>query len=139
MLAEQLFAQKDCVILTSATLATEGTFAYMRERLGLSEANELLVGSPFDYKSNALIYLPNDLPEPNAPFYQKNLEQAIVALCKATEGRALVLLTSHSAVRTTYAAISRPLEEAGISVLGHGIDGTPRQLVERFKANPRSC
>ena len=84
----------------------------MRQRLGLDEINELLVGSPFDYKSNALIYLPTDLPEPNAPFYQKSMEQTLIALCKATEGRALILLTSHSAVRTTYYAIGRPLEEA---------------------------
>jgi predicted DnaQ family exonuclease/DinG family helicase len=133
VLEEHLFSQKDCVILTSATMATEGSFTYMRQRLGLDEINELLVGSPFDYKSNALIYLPADLPEPNAPFYQRTMEQTLIALCKATEGRTLVLLTSHSAVRTTYYAIGRPLEEAGISVLGHAIDGTPRQLVERFK------
>lgn len=133
-----LFSQKECVILTSATLATEGTFAYMRERLGLDEVNELLVGSPFDYKSAALMYLPTDLPEPGAPYYQKSIEKVLVDLCKATEGRALILLTSHSAVRSTYAAISRPLEQAGISVLGHGIDGTPRQVVERFKVSPRA-
>ena len=138
MLEQYLFSQKDCVILTSATMATEGTFTYMRQRLGLEEANELLVGSPFDYKSNALIYLPTDLPEPSAPFYQKRVEQVIVSLCQATEGRALILLTSHSAVRSTYAAISRPLEEAGISVLGHNIDGTPRQLVDRFKNAQRA-
>jgi DNA polymerase-3 subunit epsilon/ATP-dependent DNA helicase DinG len=98
----------------------------------------LLVGSPFDYKANALIYLPSDLPEPSTPNYQKSLEQTLIALCKATEGRALVLLTSHSAVRTTYYAIGRPLEESGISVLGHGIDGTPRQLVDRFKNAQRA-
>ena len=138
ILESQLFSQKDCVVLTSATMATEGNFIYMRERLGLDAANELLVGSPFDYKSNTLIYLPNDMPEPNAPFFQKKAEQAIIALCAATEGRALVLMTSHSAVRTTYFAINRPLEESGISVLGHGIDGTPRQLVERFKNAPRA-
>lgn len=138
ILAEHLFAQKDCVVLTSATLASAGSFGYMRERLGLDDADELLVGSPFDYESNALIYLPTDLPEPNMPNYQKSLEATLIALCRASEGRALVLLTSHSAVRATYAAIGRVLEESGISVLGHGIDGTPRQLVERFKNAQRA-
>lgn len=138
MLQEQLFAQKDCVILTSATLTSEGSFSYMRQRLGFEDANELLVGSPFDYKANALIYLPTDLPEPSAPFYQKKLEQTVIDLCTASEGRALVLLTSHSAVRSTYAAVARPLEDEGITVFGHNIDGSPRQLVDRFKNAPRA-
>ncbi len=138
VLSQYIFGQKDCVILTSATLTTEGTFRYMRERLGLSEANELLVGSPFDYRSATLIYLPTDLPAPGQPFYQKSVDKALIELCTATEGRALVLLTSHSAVRATYDGISRHLEEVGISVLGHGIDGTPKQLVDRFKSSQRA-
>ena len=51
-------------------------------------------------------------------------------------GRALVLFTSHSALRATYKAIQRPLEDAGVMVLGHNIDGSRRQLLERFKNNP---
>ena len=138
LLDSLLWSQKDCLVLTSATLATEGTFDYVQERLGLEDAKELLVGSPFDYQSSTLVYIPDDIPEPGRPGYQKAVEQALLALGKATQGRALVLFTSHNAVRSTYQSIVSPLEEEGITVLGHGIDGTPRQLIERFKANPKA-
>ncbi len=138
LLQEKLFAQKDSVILTSATLSTEHSFDFIRERLGLEEADELLLGSPFDYRTSTLLFIPQDLPEPGKPYYQKRLEEALIALCRATQGRAMVLLTSHSALRSTYQAIVSPLEEDGIMVLGHGIDGSPRQLLDRFRANPRA-
>ena len=124
--------------LPSATLATEGSFTYMRQRLGLEETNELLVGSPFDYKSNALIYLPTDMPEPSAPYYQKSDEQALIALCKSHRGARLVLLTSHSAAHDL-CRHQPPAGEAGISVLnGHAIDGTP-PACERFKNARAPC
>lgn len=137
ILAQQLFSQKDCVILTSATLTTEGGFRYLRERLGLYEARELCVGSPFDYRSSTLLLVPGDMPEPGKPGYQQALHQGLVELAKATRGRMLVLFTSHSAVRAAYKATSPLLESEGITVLGHAIDGQPRQLVERFKVTPR--
>ena len=138
LLSDQLFGKKECVVLTSATMATDGAFRYMRGRLGLEEAQELWVGSPFDYKANTLLFVPSDIPEPGKPGYQRALEQGLIALARATKGRVLVLLTSHSAVRATYQAITGVLESEGIPVLGHGIDGQPRQLVERFKNTPQS-
>jgi DNA polymerase-3 subunit epsilon/ATP-dependent DNA helicase DinG len=78
------------------------------------------------------------MPEPGTQGYQRHLENTLVQLCKASQGRALVLFTSHSALRATYRSIQRPLEEAGIMVLGHNIDGSRRQLLERFKSNPRT-
>ena len=92
LVKEHLFGKKKTVILTSATLRVGGTFDYIRQRLNAWDAEELAVGSPFDYESHALIYLPTDLPEPNMPNYQKSLETTLVALCRASEGRALVLL-----------------------------------------------
>ena len=136
-LSEKLFAQKRSVVLTSATLATEGSFAFIRERLGLAgEVRELRVPSPFDYERNALLYLADDIPEPGSPGYQKALNEALVGLCAATGGRALALFTSYSALQTTYRAIKAPLERAGVVVLGQRIDGSPRQLLDRFRANP---
>jgi DNA polymerase-3 subunit epsilon/ATP-dependent DNA helicase DinG len=78
------------------------------------------------------------MPEPGMPGYQRVLEQTLVDMCIASEGRALILFTSHSAVRATYRAIQRPLEDKGIMVLGHNIDGSRKQLLERFKSNPRT-
>ncbi len=138
LLDRYLFSSKRTVVLASATLATDGDFSYMRERLGLVNSQELQVGSPFDYPRSTLLYIPDDLAEPNQPGYQKQLESAILDLCRASGGRALVLFTSHSALRTTYRALQRPMEEAGLLLLGHNVDGSRRQLLDRFRSTPRS-
>lgn len=143
-LARALFDQKRTVVLTSATLATEGKLDFIRGRLGLTgearegRIRELRVPSPFNYRDNALLYLADDIPEPGSPGYQKALNEALLNLCAATEGRALILFTSYSALQTTYRAIKGPLERAGVLTLGQRIDGNPRQLLERFRANPRA-
>jgi DNA polymerase-3 subunit epsilon/ATP-dependent DNA helicase DinG len=138
LLEKSLFTAKDTVILTGATLSTEGTFEYIKSRLGLEYGGELLLGAPFDYPNAAMIYLPNDIPEPGSPGYQKAVEKTLIDLCRACKGRTLVLFTSHSALRTTQAAIQAPLEEEGILVLAQGVDGSPKQLLTAFKANPQT-
>lgn len=138
LLEQNLFSKLETVILTSATLRTTNNFSHIRERLELEDAEELTVGSPFDYANSTLLCLPTDIPEPGQPQYQNTVSKATTDLCLATEGRALVLFTSHSQLRSTYRAITRPLEEAGIVVYGQGLDGSRRQLLERFKTNPRS-
>lgn len=138
LLDRYLFSAKRTVVLTSATLSTENDFSYICERLGLRTGEELQLSSPFDYEKSALVFVPADMPEPGTQGYQRHLEQALIALCKASKGRALVLFTSHSALRATYRAVQRPLEDAGIMVLGHNIDGSRRQLLERFKNNPNT-
>ena len=137
-LEEQLFWQKDSIVLTSATLSTEGTFDYVKERLELREANELIIDTPFDYMTSAMIYLPQDIPEPDEPGYQQAVEQSLLELGRATQGRTLALFTSHAALRATHTAIQARLEEEGILVLGQGIDGSPKQLLTTFKNNPRT-
>ena len=139
MLGKHLFGSKETVVLASATLRTGDDFSYIRERLGLEDGCiEDVVGSPFDYEASTLLYLPTDMPEPTQPYYQKKLEQTLIELCKATEGRTLVLFTSHSQLRQTYRAIGQPLGEEGILVLGQGLDGGRRGLLEAFKANERA-
>lgn len=138
LLQSQLFSQKDCIILTSATLSTEGTFEYLKERLGFFPDQELILGAPFDYRRSTLIYLPQDLPQPTQARYQRAVEESLLELCRATQGRALVLFTSHSALRATYRAIKAALEEEGILVLGQGLDGSPKNLLAVLKGNPRS-
>lgn len=138
LLEKSLFTPKDSVILTGATLSTEGTFEYIKSRLGLEYTGELLLGAPFDYPNAAMIYLPNDIPEPGSPGYQKAVEKTLIDLCRACKGRTLVLFTSHSALRNTQAAIQAPLEEEGILVLAQGVDGSPKQLLTAFKANPQT-
>jgi DNA polymerase-3 subunit epsilon/ATP-dependent DNA helicase DinG len=137
-LENTLFDAKDCVILTGATLSTEGTFEYIKGRIGLENANEILLGAPFDYQSSTMIYMPRDIPDPGSPSYQQELEKALVDLCRVSRGRTLVLFTSHAALRTTQAAIQTSLEKEGILLLGHGVDGSPKQLQAVFKDNPRT-
>jgi len=138
LLQEHLYAEKNSVVLTSATLATQGSFEYIRQRLGLEEARELLLGSPFDYQRAALILVPRDMPEPGARQYQEVTHHALFELCRASEGRALVLFTSHASLHAAHAAIRGPLAQGRIAVLGQGIDGTPQQLLDALKRNPRS-
>lgn len=133
LLQERLFESKACIVLTSATLRTGESFAYIKDRLGLEDPTELALGSPFDFKSKALLYVPNDLPEPNQPHYQSSIERAIVDLGKATQGRMMVLFTSNSQLNATYRAIQRPLEEEGIVVFAQGADGSRRQILDNFR------
>ncbi|ACZ38437.1 helicase C-terminal domain-containing protein [Sphaerobacter thermophilus] len=138
VLREHLFDRCRTTILTSATLTTDGSFDYVRQRLGIDEAHELQVPSPFDYPATTLLYLADDVPEPGQPGHQRHVQEALIDLCKATRGRAMVLFTSHSALQTTYRAIKRPLEAEGILVLAQRMDGSPRQLIDRLKSHPET-
>jgi DNA polymerase-3 subunit epsilon/ATP-dependent DNA helicase DinG len=138
ILQSQLFAQKQTNVLASATLSIAGRFDFVKSRIGLSDCQELMLDSPFDYAQQALVYIPNDIPEPNQRGYQQMIERAIIDLAIASEGRMLALFTASNALRQTYAAIQEPLEDRGIGVMAQGIDGSRRALVDRLKEFPRS-
>jgi len=133
-----LYSQKEALVLTSATLSTEGSVAFLRERLNLPDAEELLLDSPFDYAHAALLVIPEDMPDPTDPQYGRALARTLVQTCLASEGRMLVLFTSYHTLRQAYGAIRRPLERENIAVLGQGIDGSRHMLLEKFRRNPRS-
>ena len=136
-LEEGLFSKKSSVILTSATLSTQGNFDYIRERVGLGESRDLLVGSPFNYNRAALLLMPEDIAMPDAWGYQQAMEKVLVELGQALEGHTLVLFTSHAALRGTARAVRGSLEAEGIRVLAQGIDGSPRQILRSFDGNPK--
>jgi predicted DnaQ family exonuclease/DinG family helicase len=138
LLEEGLYLQKEAIVLTSATLSTEHNTTFLRERLDLPEADELLLDSPFDYRSAALLLIPEDMPDPRDPQYGRALARTLVQTCQASQGRMLVLFTAHSTLRQTYKAIRRPLEHEDIAVLGQGIDGSRHILLEKFRRNPHS-
>jgi DNA polymerase-3 subunit epsilon/ATP-dependent DNA helicase DinG len=96
------------------------------------------VGSPFDYKRSTLVYLPVDIPEPNQPYYQKAVEETLLALCRATQGRTLVLFTSYSQLGSTARAITRPLAQDGIVVYQQGEGVSRVQLLENFRTTPKA-
>ncbi len=138
ILQRDLFDAKESVILTSATLSTEDSFDYLRERVGLEESEELLLGSPFDYPNSTLIALPKDLPEPNAPSFTTEVSELLLESIRASQGRALILFTAYGPLNAVYEQIKGPLEQEGILVLGHGIDGSPRQMLSALRDNPRT-
>ena len=138
LLRARLYAEQASIVLTGATLRTQGSFAYMQERLGLEDADTLALGSPFDYANAALVLLPRDMPEPSWPEYANALSQAVIDLARASHGRALVLFTSHANLRATHARVEPALRREGIVALAQGIDGSPRQLVRALQANPET-
>jgi len=136
-LNELLFAQKSSVILTSATLTAKGSFEHIRERIGLRDADELLKGSPFDYKNAALLCIPDDMPEPNSWAYQAALEKGIVDVASVLEGHTMVLFTSHNALRATVPFIRANLDSK-INVMAQGLDGSPKRIAANYIKNPNS-
>ncbi|MDY7042219.1 MAG: helicase C-terminal domain-containing protein, partial [Chloroflexota bacterium] len=138
LVQRHLFLPKECVILTSATLRTNGDFSFIRERLNADEVDKMAVGSPFDFERQVLLYLPTDIPEPHQPYYQKTVEKTLIALARATRGRMLVLFTSYSQLRATSKIITPALVEDDIIVFSQG-DGTSRaQLLENFRTTERA-
>jgi ATP-dependent DNA helicase DinG len=138
MIEENLWHQKASVVLTSATLTAHNEFQYLRNTLGADEADEMQLGSPFDYESSTLLYVANDIPEPNVSGYQQMLDRSIVATAKATGGRMLVLFTSYTALKKTAQAITGPLAREDIYVYEQGDGASPNALLESFKSTERA-
>jgi DNA polymerase-3 subunit epsilon/ATP-dependent DNA helicase DinG len=138
ILRRELFEAKDSVVLTSATLSADDRFDFLRERVGLDDADELLLGSPFDFEASTLIALPTDLPDPNQGEFVASIGELLIETLRASQGRALVLFTSYGALNGVYEKIKAPLEQEGILVLGHGVDGSPRQMLAALRENPRT-
>jgi DNA polymerase-3 subunit epsilon/ATP-dependent DNA helicase DinG len=138
LLRERLFDKKASVVLTSATLSVNGGYDYMRNRLGIPVANELLLDSPYNYEQQAVVYIPQDMPDIKDYDYQSTMEEAIFATGMAASGRTLVLFTATSALRNTYHALLERFNEHDINLIGQGIDGSNKVILERFKSEPRS-
>ncbi|NWG06813.1 MAG: DEAD/DEAH box helicase family protein [Chloroflexi bacterium] len=138
LVEKYLWHEKRSVILTSATLTAHGEFQYLRNTLGADEAEEMQLGSPYDYESAALLYIANDIPEPNVNGYQQLLDRTIINTAKATGGRMLVLFTSYAALKKTSQAITGPLARDEIYVYEQGDGASPNALLESFKATDRA-
>ena len=138
MIKEALWNEKDCVILTSATLTTAKQFDYMRERLSAEDADELSVGSPFDYEKSVLLCTPRDVPEPNQPSAQHVLEQTLINLCRTVGGRTLVLFTSYAQLKRTSNDIGPELGKAGITLFEQGEGVSPSALLKTFRSTEKA-
>jgi ATP-dependent DNA helicase DinG len=138
LVQKYLWHEKACVVLTSATMTAAGEFQYVRNTLSAEEADELTLGSPFDYESSTLLYIANDMPEPNASGYQQVLDRTIVQLAKASGGRMLVLFTSYAALKKTSHGITNALSREEIFVFEQGEGASPNALLESFKSTERA-
>jgi len=138
LLEEYLWFSKTSVTVTSATLTTNRSFDYIRTMLGAEDADELMLGSPFDFENSALLYLCNDIGEPHTGDYQYQLNRTIINLCKATSGKALILFTSYAQLKRTSKAISRPLAKNEIVVFEQGDGSSSSTLLEYFKNTENS-
>jgi len=108
LLQEKLFDKLETVVLTSATLSTNGKFNFIKDRLGLEgeKTATMLAPSSFDYQKQAVIYLPKAMPEPRAPEFSQMAAGEIIKLLQVTNGRAFVLSTSLSSMNTLYELVS---------------------------------
>lgn len=138
LIEKVLWHEKSAMVLTSATLTAHGEFQYLRDTLGADEADELQLGSPFDYESSTLLYVANDVPEPNTREYQQAINQAIVSTSRATGGRVLALFTSYASLKRVAQAITAPLARDDIAVYEQGDGASPNMLLDSFKSSDRA-
>jgi ATP-dependent DNA helicase DinG len=134
ILRECLWSKLDCAVLTSATLAVGGGFEYIRQRLGLEHARESVLPSHFDYESQALFYVPPDLPDARAPQFAAVASDRIRKLLEITRGRAFVLFTSYAQMNDVY---QRLLGVLDYPMLRQG-DAPKSALLEEFRLTPNA-
>lgn len=137
LLKRLLFKEQTTTIFAGSALAVDNSFTFIRSRFGLDDEHCPAITVTKEYHEQTLLYLPNDVPEPNAPQYQRHLDETLIQLATTLEGQLVALFTSHAALRSSYAAIKPILEGRGILVLGQGVDGSPRQLWQVFQTQER--
>jgi len=134
ILRETLFQQVPAAVLTSATLAVSNNFSYLRKRLGLEQARELIVPSHFQYEKQALLYIPPDLPDPRTEQFAARAAERIRKLLEASRGRAFCLFTSYAQMHEVH---DRLLGELEYPLLLQG--SAPRTaLLEEFRNTPHA-
>jgi len=138
-LREHLFGKNRSVILTSATLAVgrKNGFAYIRSRLGLDEADEIQLGSPFDYQRQAELHIEAGMPEvDDADAFLPAAADAVARHIESTDGHAFVLFTSYEMMSDLAARLRSRLQDMGLRLMVQG-EGMPRSLMlERFRNEP---
>jgi ATP-dependent DNA helicase DinG len=134
LLQDKLFEEVPTVVLTSATLSSGGNFAFIRDRLGLDTADDLIAESSFDYQSQAILYLPAKMPDPRDREWAPAAAAEVIRILNATEGRAFVLSTSLAGMQALYdnvwAEIDYPCLVQGSAAKG--------QLLKRFRETPNA-
>jgi ATP-dependent DNA helicase DinG len=131
-LRDLLFRKLRTTVVTSATLTVAGSFRFVRARLGLEEAEEIGVASPFDYEEQGVIFLPRGLPEPRSPQFIPEAGHLVRRLLDITRGRAFLLFTSFAYLGAMRALLE---ESSEYPLLVQG-DQPREYLLERFQKTP---
>ena len=136
-LKRHLLQEQNATIFAGTALSVDSSFSFIRNRFGLESDSCPTSSVVTEHHEQTLLYLPDDVSEPNSPQYQRNLDDTLIQLATALDGQVVALFTSHASLRSTYAAIKPMLEARGILVLGQGVDGSPRQLWQIFQTQER--
>nr|HEV7954954.1 ATP-dependent DNA helicase [Candidatus Acidoferrales bacterium] len=134
ILREHLFERFNTVVLTSATLAVGGRFDFLKQRLGVPTALEKVLPTEFDYKNQALLYIPNRMPDVRDPSFSSKAAEEITRMLEITQGRAFCLFTSYSQMKDVYA---RVLQTVDFPLLLQGTSPRPA-LLEKFRNTPNA-
>ncbi|HYJ91159.1 MAG TPA: helicase C-terminal domain-containing protein [Pyrinomonadaceae bacterium] len=136
LLNKKLFDKVETCVLTSATLSSNGSFNFIRDRLGLDRAktDTLLAPTAFDYEKQAIIYLPKGMPDPRSPEYMQLAAGEIVKLLQVTRGHAFVLCTSNSSMNALFQLVSSRI---GFPCFIQG-SMSKTGLLDRFRATPNA-
>jgi ATP-dependent DNA helicase DinG len=131
---KQLSAQPRAWIFTSATLAVKSDFSHYIAQMGLQQAKTGFWESPFDYQQQALLYVPQNMPDPNSPSYSASVAAVALPVLQASGGRAFVLSTSLRAMREIHALLKEAFAENGIEspLLLQG-ESSRTELLDRFR------
>jgi ATP-dependent DNA helicase DinG len=131
---EMLVDRMRATVMTSATLTVEGSFEYVKGRLGIEDADSVRVQSEFDFSEQAILYLPRKMPSPKSHEFADAVAREVLGLLTRTEGRAFVLFTSYAMLRTVRERVEHSLPYPVI------VQGTaPRSvLLNQFRTTPNA-
>src|SRR5690349_1151265 len=134
LLQDKLFEEVPTVILTSATLSSGGNFSFIRDRLGLDTADDLIASSSFDYENQAILYLPARMPDPRDRNWGAAAADEVIRILNATEGRAFVLSTSLAGMQSLFENVWAEIDYPCL-VQGSASKG---QLLKKFRETPNA-
>ncbi|HJT28059.1 MAG TPA: helicase C-terminal domain-containing protein [Pyrinomonadaceae bacterium] len=134
LLQDKLFEEVPTVVLTSATLSSGGNFSFIRERLGLDTADDLIASTSFDYESQAILYLPSKMPDPRDRNWGLAAADEVIRILNATEGRAFVLSTSLAGMQSLFENVWAEIDYPCL-VQGSASKG---QLLKKFRETPNA-
>ena len=132
--AKQIGGHPRAWIFTSATLAVKQNFSHYQSEMGLLEARTACWDSPFNYPEQALLYVPQEMPDPNSPGYTEAVVQAALPLIEASRGRAFLLFTSLRAMQRAHEILTAEFDRRGLTypLMLQG-EGSRNELLSRFR------